>query len=220
MRFRMTFGNQIILAILVVIGVSVATYSISTYKVAKFSSPKNHNIKDFPLVEQPDQITCGPTSALMLLRYYGNDAVTLDQVKVHSKTHWFDYNEEPMGMTAPDVLTSALNKLDLPSKMMKGTIPQLKKLISENRPSIVLVRSGEYTWHYVVVTGYDEDSITFADPSWGINRTLKNEDFYGTWSFATDMSGEESKDVIISGLLSLAEVHPFTMIVPSQSPIL
>jgi predicted double-glycine peptidase len=89
-------------------------------------------------------------------------------------------------------------------------------MISENRPSIVLVRSGEYTWHYVVAIGYDEEGITVADPGWGMRRTLKNEHFHGTWSFATDMSGEESKDKIVAGLLSLAEVHPFTMIVPNE----
>jgi ABC-type bacteriocin/lantibiotic exporter with double-glycine peptidase domain len=206
----MTFGNQIILAILAVIGISVVTYKSDIFS----DGPKKHLVEKFPLIEQPDQITCGPTSALMLLKYYGNDKVTLDQVKSHSKTHWFDYGGDPIGMTAPDVLASALNKLGLPCKMMEGDIPLLKKFISEDRPPIVLVRSGEYTWHYVVAIGYDEEGITVADPGWGMRRTLKNEHFHGTWSFATDMSGEEATDKIVAGLLSLAEVHPFTMIVP------
>lgn len=212
MQFRMTFGNQIILAILATIGISVATYKSDVF----LSSPEAHVIEKFPLIKQPDQITCGPTSALMLLKYYDND-VTLDLVKSKSKTHWFDYGSEPIGMTAPDVLVGALNVLGLPSTMMEGDIPSLKKFISNDRPPIVLIRSGEYTWHYVVVIGYDKDNVIVADPSWGMRRTLKNKDFHGTWSFATDMSGEDSTDKLVAGLLSnLAEVHPFTMIVPND----
>lgn len=214
MQFRMTFGNQIILAILAVIGISVATYKSDVF----LNGPKTHTVENFPLVEQPDQITCGPTSALMLLKHYGNDTVTLDQVKSHSKTHWFDYGGDPIGMTAPDVLASALNKLGLPCEMMKGSVVHLKEMISKNRPPIVLVRSGEYTWHYVVAMGYNEESIIVADPGWGMRRTLKNEHFYGTWSFTTDMSGEEATDKMVAGLLSLAEVHPFIMIVPNEAP--
>lgn len=213
MQFRMTFGNQVILAILAIVGISVVTYNSDVF----LNGSEKHIIKKFPLVEQPDQITCGPTSALMLLKYYGNKTLTLDQVKAKSKTHWFNYGDEPIGMTAPDVLASALDKLGLPSTMMKGDVSQLKKFISQDRPPIVLVRSGEYTWHYVVAIGYDKDNIIVADPGWGMRRTLKNEHFHGTWSFATDMTGEVVTDKIVASLLSLAEVHPFTMIVPDKS---
>jgi ABC-type bacteriocin/lantibiotic exporter with double-glycine peptidase domain len=216
MQFRMTFGNQIILAILAVIGITAVTYRADIFGFS--NGPKKHYVENFPLVEQPDQITCGPTSALMLLKFYGNDKVTLDQVKSQSKTHWFNYDNTPIGMTAPDVLSNALTKLGLPCKMVKGEISQLKKMISEDRPPIVLVRSGEYTWHYVVAVGYDEKTIVVADPGWGMKRTLQNEHFHGTWSFATDMTGVEAKDKLVAGLLSLAEVHPFTMIIPDEAP--
>jgi hypothetical protein len=51
-----------------------------------------------------------------------------------------------------------------------------------------------------------------------MKRTLQNEHFHGTWSFATDMTGVEAKDKLVAGLLSLAEVHPFTMIIPDEAP--
>jgi len=213
MRFRMTFGNQIILAVISILVVSAATYKTV---VDSFNGPKNWEILNFPLVEQPDQITCGPTSALMLLKYYGNDTVTLDEVKLQSGTHWFDYDGEPIGMTAPDVLATALSELGLPSKIMEGTMSSLKRFIHEGRPPIVLVRTGDYSWHYVVAIGYDKDNIILADPGWGTREVLTNECFHGSWSFTTDMDGEEIDESIVAGLLSLAEVSPFTLVVPDR----
>lgn len=213
MRFRMNFGNQIILAILVTIAISVVTYKSAIFP----DNPDKYLTVNFPLVEQPDQITCGPTSALMLLKYYGDDKVTLDEVKSHSKTHWFDYGEQPIGMTAPDVLANALKKLGLPCKMMEGDENKLRHFVSEGRPTIVLVRSGEYTWHYVVVIGYDENGFTVADPGWGQAYYMKMDAFHGSWSFKTDMAGKIATDKIVVGVLSLAEVNPFTMIVPNNS---
>jgi hypothetical protein len=32
------------------------------------------------------------------------------------------------------------------------------------------------------------------------------------------MTGVEAKDKLVAGLLSLAEVHPFTMIIPDEAP--
>ena len=69
-----------------------------------------------------------------------------------------------------------------------------------------------------MAVGYDEKTIVVADPGWGMKRTLQNEHFHGTWSFATDMTGVEAKDKLVAGLLSLAEVHPFTMIIPDEAP--
>tara|TARA_Y100000034_G_scaffold43496_3_gene53075 strand:- start:8202 stop:8834 length:633 start_codon:yes stop_codon:yes gene_type:complete len=209
----MTFGNQIILAILAVIAVSVVTYNSPIFS----GNPEKHSIEDFPLVEQPDQITCGPTSALMLLKYYGNDTITLEEVKAKSKTHWFDYGGSPIGMTAPDVLAGALAQLGLPCEMMKGSFSNLHYFISKNRPCIVLVRSGEYTWHYVVAIGYDKKCVTVADPGWGKKRFLDRDDFGGAWEFSTDMNGTVSKDKMVAGILSLAEVHPHTLIVPNEA---
>lgn len=213
-RLKMNFGNQIILAILAVIGISIATYHSPVFN----EFPKNYTTTNFPLIKQPDQITCGPTSALMLLKYYGQDNYQLNDVKIQSKTHWFNYNGNPIGMTAPDVLTSALNRLGLSCKMIQGNMSKLKYFVSQNRLPIVLLRSGEYTWHYVVVIGYNQEIISIADPGWGKISKLKEDYFEKSWEFTSHMDGKEATDKIVSGVLRLAEVHPFTMIVPEQIP--
>ncbi|MBR1517068.1 MAG: C39 family peptidase [Bacteroidales bacterium] len=44
-------------------------------------------LQDFPLLQQTTDYTCGNTSALMVLRYYGIDDVTEEQLAVAMHTH-------------------------------------------------------------------------------------------------------------------------------------
>lgn len=153
-----------------------------------YDYPPSHEVKNIEYVEQPDDITCGPTSALMVLRRYGKD-VTLDQVKAESKTQWFSYHGKPIGMTSPDYVARSMTKLGVPSRMRPGTMGKLKHYVSKNRPVIVLVRSSNLTWHYVAVIGYDEHKIVVADPSRGARREMPLQDFESCWKFTTDMDG-------------------------------
>ena len=208
-QFKKSFGNQIALFILAVVGISVASYS------PIFSSTDHHLISGFVSIDQPDRITCGPTCALMLLRYYGNDEVDVDELTISSKTHWFDYNKLPIGMTSPYDLLTALNTSGLPCEMSYGSMSTLREHIGEDRPVIVLLRSDEYLWHYVVATGYNKDHIIVATD--GYYKHMKNEHFRGSWEFSADMDGNRCSDKIFPGLLGLADVYPFMMIVPKES---
>jgi hypothetical protein len=209
-----------------------------------YDHPDSFEIEWFEFIEQPDGITCGPTSALMLLKKYGKD-VTLDDVKSQTKTEWIQYGDEPIGMTSPEYIPVALGHFGLSSKNLRGDLNRLKYFVSKKRPVIVLLRSGKQTWHYVVVIGYTEDTIITADPGPGKRKEIKNEYFLGAWSFTHDMYGRNTQDdcsicggtgrwlsnfgpfdhcEICSGtgksvdylveLLRLAEVYPRTMIVP------
>lgn len=152
------------------------------------SHPESCQIDSFPLIDQPDEITCGPTSALMVLKFYGKN-VTLKQVESETKTEWFEFEDNHVGMTAPEFIPKAMTIFGVKSYRRSGNIDKVKRYISQGKPVIVLVRSSRTTWHYVVVIGYDKDSVTIADPGGGIRWSLPTGDFIGAWQFTTDMQG-------------------------------
>lgn len=148
----------------------------------------SHEIQGFPLLEQPDGITCGPTSATMVLQYYRKQ-VDLDDVRKATKTDWFVYKGSRIGMTVPEYLASGLQQLGVSAKKRVGNLNNIKSLVSQDRPVIVLVRSDRTRWHYVVVIGYNDHEIIIADPGWGRRRVLPTNQFLGAWAFETDMDG-------------------------------
>jgi predicted double-glycine peptidase len=152
--------------------------------------PPSHKIDGFELISQPDDITCGPTSTLMLLRRYKKNP-KFEEVESLTRTKWFEYKGEPVGMTSPDYISVALRKCGVNSRLRRGNIDSLKHYISQDRPCIVLVRSSNTTWHYMVATGYSEKVMLFADPAIGNVRVLTLKDFLGSWNFLTDMDGND-----------------------------
>jgi predicted double-glycine peptidase len=181
-----------------------------------FDHPPQYEIDGISYIQQPDQITCGPTSLTMLLHRYGKD-VELADVKAQTKTQWFTYDNKPVGMTSPEYISVAMNKLGVRARMIQGNMNQLKYFVSKRRPPIVLLRSGQLTWHYVLVIGYNENSIIIADPASGEREIMPNEAFMGAWNFKTDMRGREAGHPSLVLLLRMSEVYPKTMIVPWHS---
>lgn len=159
----------------------------------RFSYPDTYEVKGFEFVEQPDGITCGPTSALMLLRRYGKD-VSLEEIKSQTKTKWFEYKGKPIGMTSPDYIAPAMKHFGVGAKSMRGNLDRLKYFVSQNRPPIVLLRSSKQTWHYVVVIGYTEEVIIIADPGPGKRKKLNIQWFMDSWDFTHDMYGRSTKE--------------------------
>lgn len=193
----------------------IAMFGALVWKIntLHFSHPPSHEIEGFKYLVQPDGITCGPTSATMLLNRYGRN-VTVQQVKHKTKTQWFTHEGKAIGMTSPEYIPIALNHFGVPAKMRRGYLNRLKHYVSQDRPCIVLLRSGNQYWHYVVVIGYDQNSVLVADPGSGHREQINNEAFVGSWSFNTDMRGNETKNELLVEALRMAEVHPYTMIVP------
>ena len=81
-----------------------------------------------------------------------------------------------------------MDKFGIPSTMQKGRLIDIKYYVSQNRPIIVLLRSGYQYWHYVVVIGYTETKLTIADPG-GYKHDMDNETFLNAWNFYADMQG-------------------------------
>lgn len=154
------------------------------------SFPEKHEIEFKTLMCQPDGITCGPTSVAMVLKRYDKD-VLFSKVRNETKTDWFKYGRKPIGMTSPDMIVKAMGKFEVPVAIKSGSVPSLKYWVSTDRPVIILLRSGDLTWHYVVVTGYDNENFLIANPSTGSVDKIKKEHLVGAWNFSSDMSGND-----------------------------
>jgi predicted double-glycine peptidase len=179
-----------------------------------YSYPNEYIIENFPVLKQPDQITCGPTSATMVLNYYGK-TTTIEQAKIDGKTEWFKWNQKPIGMTSPDYVSMILDKNGVSSKIRYGNLGKIKYYISKNKPPILLLRTGYQYWHYVVAVGYNEKGVYLADPGYGEIKFIENRNLLLSWNFKGDMKGNEFKDGIdwFKLSLNLAEVKNNLMIV-------
>lgn len=181
------------------------------FQVNKF--PEEFQIDFQHLIVQPDHITCGPTSATMVLLNY-KKSITLDQVKKITKTVWFKYQNQDIGMTTPDYITLAMGHFGVPVKMSQGNLNLIKYAVSHNKPCIVLVRSGENTWHYFVIIGYDIKNITIADPGYGNIYSMPIDTFLKCWNWTTNTSGQHCQQSYLIDLLKMVEVYPNTVIIP------
>jgi hypothetical protein len=149
------------------------------------------------------------------LNWYGN-AATVEEVKNACKTKWFRFQGNDVGMTSPDSIPFAMWRWGISGRMGVGDLRLLKYYVSRGRPPIVLLRSSEQTWHYVVVIGYDEQNVVIANPGSGNKETLSNANFQGAWDFTSDMEGQkiQRKFDIYLQLVKLGDVKGQTFIVP------
>lgn len=201
-----------ILTIVVVVMFGVLVGTILTLA---FPYPESYEIDGFECLRQPDGITCGPTSIVMVLQRY-RKSVTIDEVKDETKTQWLIYEGKSIGMTSPEYISIALSHFGVSARQRRGYVNRLKHYVSQDRPCIVLLRSGEYSWHYVVVTGYDEKHIYVADPGYGRMEKMKVGHFEAAWKFEANMHGQLLESDWLNSVLMVAEVYPYTMIVPKH----
>lgn len=194
------YSNRVIFLILLLI------FLLSFLNFYGNYSKKYYSTSFVDFLKQPDDITCGPTCAAMLLRFYGKD-VTVDEIKLKTKTVWFTYKNQDFGMTAPEMIKNSLQEYGLNSFLKTGDLRKIKYYISQNKPCIVLVRSSEYNWHYVVVTGYDGDFIYFANPATGETQGLSQQEFLASWDWSGDLMGRKCSWWIAFWLRSL-EIYP------------
>lgn len=178
--------------------------------------PDFYEISNFIYLQQPDAISCGPTSCAMIVNWHGIKS-SIEDCKQKTHTKWFVYKNKEVGMTLPDYIAVCLEKYGIDTELQSGNIHKLKKYVSENKPVIVLLRSGIQYWHYVVVIGYDQNNIIIADPGYGKRELIPEKIFTDSWKFKADMRGNQ----IPSGfdfygyiVRTIGEVSEKTMIVP------
>lgn len=154
--------------------------------------PPEHEINGVEGIKQPDAVTCGPTSVAMVLKRYGYDVGPMAVAKV-AKTHLFKSENIEISGTLPKYVQISLEHFGVPCQVEReSNMHNLRRYVSKDRPVVVLVRSSNLTWHYVVVVGYDKDSIIIYDPWDGKRHVMSNKVFEGSWNFTMDMEGNDT----------------------------
>ncbi len=159
--------------------------------ITKLSAAESSGVllSGFPVMKQPDAISCGPTCCSMLLSYYGV-AVGVSKLKEIAGTRLFKMGDDEVGFTWPSKVQKSLSTYGLANTLKKeAQLADVVQAVEENRPPIILVRSSRKTWHYTVVIGHRHARLfKLADPLgytyWLSARTLEN-----AWAFQGDLRG-------------------------------
>ena len=149
----------------------------------------------------------------MLLHFYGVN-VSVDEAKRMTMTVWYSFSGHDIGMTAPSLIVRAAGRFGVSSTIGYGSVRYLKKMISDGIPCIALVRSGEWSWHYVLVCGYDEEYVFFVNPSSGEVEGLGTEDFRSAWEWTGDLRGRNC-GIFPKLFLKGIEIYPYSYIYAS-----
>jgi len=151
--------------------------------------PVSYQLKNFVYFEkQPDDITCGPTCASMVLNYYGKSVKCSDvENYVLHKTNLMG---KRIGFSLPHGIANGLDHFGVKSKVSRSNLFHIKWNVSNDRPVIVLLRSETDLWHYVIVIGYTKEDILIADPDSGQKEWMLTKNFLSSWKFTTDMRGD------------------------------
>jgi ABC-type bacteriocin/lantibiotic exporter with double-glycine peptidase domain len=113
---------------------------------------KSKNRLKVPLVLQMENVECGAASLAMVLRYFGNTGISLEQLRV-------DCNVSRDGVTARGIKKGAI-KNGLSCKAFKATPESIKRVAL---PAIIHWNMG----HFVVLCGFGKNCYYINDPAIG-----------------------------------------------------
>jgi len=153
------------------------------------------NEERMPLYSQPDGISCGPTAVAMVLKYYNREAgigalKTACGTRIYSGPN-FAGRQISVGLTLPAGIRQGLKSYGVGADVRgNSSLDDVMRLIDEDRPPILLVRSGRDTWHWLVVVGYYDDGARFLvrDPG-SKERFVSARALEMGWSYAGTYRG-------------------------------
>ena len=116
--------------------------------------------KSVPEVLQMENVECGAASLAMILRYYGNYSVSLEQLRL-------DCHVSRDGVTAKGIKTAA-EKYGLKCRVLKADPESIKMLAM---PVIIHWNMS----HFVVLTGFDKNNYYINDPAIGSTKVSRDE---------------------------------------------
>jgi len=73
---------------------------------------KSRTLAGFPTMTQPDDISCGPTCASMVLKWYDIEA-GIGPCKTKAGTRWLEAGNAKVGMTVPSGIENCLDSYGL-----------------------------------------------------------------------------------------------------------
>jgi ABC-type bacteriocin/lantibiotic exporter with double-glycine peptidase domain len=174
------------------------------------------------LIKQEDQISCGPVSVSMVLSYLGKDA-GIGPLKTKCGSRILEAGRVKVGMTMPDGIKKGFEGYDCNCEIKNdASFEDVKSAINSNRPPILLVRSGDTTWHYVVVVGFgtagQQRYYHIADPGTGTIRKIHEGKLGRGWIFGGSYDGDEVTldPDLPRKVVELAKVRGNTMFLPSR----
>ena len=130
---------------------------------------------DVPYLPQTDAL-CGGAAAAMVFRYWGD---------AHADAQEFaPLVDRRAGGIANDVLTAAVSTRGWRTERVDGTLAAIASRLHDGQPVIVLLPDRGDRYHYVVVTGANEEAIVVHDPAWGPSRPIRAPDFERLWKAA------------------------------------
>lgn len=131
-------------------------------------------IEGVPFVKQESSL-CGPASLASVMSYYGT---VIDQRIIANSV----YCEGLRGTLISDLENFARHK-GFNTRLTQGSIDDLKTLIAEGKPVIVLVDMGFWVVsrpHYLVVTGFGSQEVV-AHTGYESSKHFSQEDFLRIW---------------------------------------
>ena len=139
-------------------------------------------VSEVPYYKQEEWYTCGPACLRMLLKYIGTSAPEEDVAKACGTTE--------LG-TTPSQLVKGSEVFGFDADALKyEDIDDLKYTLKNGNPVIVLLDPGilyggiQGFGHFVVITGFDNNNITYHDPDIPDGQDVKCsiERFMQAWS--------------------------------------
>ncbi len=137
------------------------------------SAPLPANLVQVPVVRQRQGFSCGAAAALALLRYWCPEAYGhIEEDALYAILQTTDARG-----TEPEPMVALLQRSGLHAVYRYGdvTISDLERAVDAREPPIVDLqawREREGPWremwdagHYVMMVGYDDEKLFFADPS-------------------------------------------------------
>ena len=148
---------------------------------------EGHLIEGVPFYKQKERNYCGPAVLSMVLNYWDKDKIFTQEEIVKDI---FDPTVEITNNSEMVFYPYVQNFRVLSSN---GNIEQLKNLIRENVPVIILQRVVDkivYKGHYRVVVGYDDakNVMILNDPWFGDKLSMSYKLFSELWAFGKEIN--------------------------------
>lgn len=173
-----------VLLLFLVLLAGAAAYKLYIHLV----TPAAFMIKGNNYIDYQNHYECSGYASAYVLRSLGEDVTGLE-------LHGNFTNKNPDGSLPPGYLWQNLNAAGYKSKLLVGSLADLKYLVSRGTPVVVLIRLNTFQpyLHYIPVVGYDEETIYVADSlrymanaeNEDYNRAIPVEEFKELWKTDT-----------------------------------